>query len=455
MKIDMTEGKISSNIIKFAIPIILGNILQQMYVFFDTLFVGRYIGTSGLAALGTVEWIVFIIISGAQGFTHGCAIDIAHSTGKKEQNLIDESIGNSVTLCSFISLLLMVIGLVMGRKLLMLLNTPIDVIDLSWDYLRILIIGLVVTMFYNLFAGMLRSSGNSIIPLKALVLSSFVNIALDYILIVFMKFGVRGAATATVLAQACSMLYCRKHVSQILKVSKKMIVERFNPNKICGLLKLGIPLCFQNVVIGIGGVAVQAVINGYGTIFIAAYTAANKLYVLLEIAASGLGGAVSTFVGQNKGADNYSRVKRGFYISLLFAMVMGAAMSGIMAGFGEIILKMFLGGENVVNMDALKIGKEFLNILAMFFPLLYILYVLYAVIQGLGKTTVSMFASFAQLFMRIICAYFLTQKIGYTAFFIGEVLAWIGSDSMLYVAYLIKMKKWRYVALCNVVEEKL
>lgn len=440
--IDMTEGNISRKIVQFAIPLILGNILQQMYVFFDTMFVGRYIGTSGLAALGAVEWIVFIIISGAQGFTQGFSIEIAQGTGKKDNQIINKSICNSLILCLSLSIFITIIGLLCGKKLLIGLNTPDEIIELSWIYLKLIICGLIITMFYNMLAGILRSIGNSVVPLKALIISSFANIAMDYIFIYILHLGVVGAALGTLLAQLLALIYCGIHTIKVCKgyFAKSDWLVDFR--EIFILLKLGIPLCFQNIVIGIGGVAVQAVINSYGTIFISAYTAANKLYGLLEIAASGLGGAVSTFVGQNKGANNYLRVKNGFRISILFAVILGSVMSCIMFLGGESILRLFLGTDDA-NMSAIKIGKEFLNVLAMFFSLLYILYVLYAVIQGLGKTVISLISSFAQLFMRIFCAYFLTARFGYYAFFYGEILAWVGSNSILYIAYILKMRRWR------------
>lgn len=441
--IDMTEGRIVNKIIRFAIPLILGNILQQMYVFFDTLFVGRYIGTNGLAAVGAVEWIVYIIISGAQGFTQGFSIDIAQEAGKKNDDLLNKSIGNSIALSLLLSIAITIVGMFVGKSLLVKLNTPSEIIELSWTYLKIIIIGLTVTMLYNMVAGILRSVGNSLVPLKALILSSFANIILDYIMIYLLHWGVTGAALGTVIAQMAALVYCGIFTQKVCKLRYKKIIDNIDLQAMCLLLRFGIPLCFQNIVIGIGGIAVQAVINTYGTIFISAYTAANKLYGLLEIAASGLGGAVSTFVGQNKGANNYIRVRDGFRVSIILAIILGTMMSVSMFWGGESILRLFLGADDGGNRYAIKIGKEYLNILALFFSLLYILYVLYAAIQGLGKTVISMISSFAQLFMRVFCAYVLTKKMGYYAFFIGEILAWVGSNSILYIAYVVKMKRWR------------
>lgn len=441
--IDMTEGRIATKLTRFALPLIAGNILQQMYVFFDTLFVGRYIGTNGLAALGSVEWLVFIIISGAQGFTQGFSIDIAQNTGKKDKKALEEAIENSITVSILLSVFITIVGLLCGNGILRLLNTPSDVIGLSWSYLRILILGMTITIFYNMFSGILRSYGNSVVPLKALILSSCVNIVLDFLFIYYFKLSVVGAAIATILAQLSSLIYCGIYVTKIFADDGVHYSFRFDIKKIVGLLKLGFPLCFQNIVIGIGGVAVQAVINTYGAVFIAGYTAANKLYGLLEISAFGLNGAVGTFVGQNKGANNYSRVNKGFKISIVMAIALGAVMSGIMLGLGEPILYLFLGNDGVANVNTIAVGKQFLDFLAMFFPLLYILYVLYAVVQGMGNTFMSMISSFAQLFMRILCAYVLTRYIGYYGFFVGEVLAWVGSNSMLYVAYKIRMKEWK------------
>ena len=439
--IDMTVGKPISCITKFMLPLLAGNILQQLYVFFDTMIVGNYVGINGLAALGATEWLIFMIVSGAQGITHGFSIDMAQSIGKKDEIELRKCIAQSTVLSIIISLFITIIGINFSKYILLYMNTPEEIVTLSCQYINIIYFGLIISVFYNLAAAILRAFGDSVTPLKALIRASAINIILDYIFVACLNLGVRGAASATIIAQAFSFVYC------LNKLSKNSILHftyqdfKIDYKKCWNLLKLGIPLGMQNVIIGAGGVVVQTIINGYGTVFIAAYTAANKLYVLLEIGASSLGSAMATYMGQNIGAGDINRVRKGMKVSILLSITVAYIMSLIMLVFGKIILACFISAEVTVEISAIAIGYQFLIVLSIFFPLLYVLYVLYAGVQGMRYTFLSMISSIAQLVMRILCAIFLTRIIGYYGFFWGEIFAWIGSDIILLIAYFSGVKK--------------
>lgn len=455
--IDMTVGKPISCIIRFMLPLLAGNILQQLYVFFDTMIVGNYVGIKGLAALGATEWLIFMIVSGAQGITHGFSIDMAQSIGKKDEIELRKCIAQSTILSIIISLCITIIGISFSKYILLYMNTPEEIVTLSIQYINIIYFGLIISVFYNLIASILRAFGDSVTPLKALIRASVINIILDYFFVACLNWGVRGAASATIIAQAFSFIYCLKKLSRNSILHFTYQDFKIDYKKCWNLLKLGIPLGMQNVIIGAGGVVVQTIINGYGTVFIAAYTAANKLYVLLEIGASSLGSAMATYMGQNIGAGDINRVRKGMKVSILLSITVAYIMSFIMLVFGKIVLACFISAETTVEGSAIAIGYQFLIVLSIFFPLLYILYVLYAGVQGMGYTFLSMISSIAQLVMRILCAIFLTRIIGYYGFFWGEIFAWIGSDIILLIAYfggIKKQNKLKSYCLCNTSGER-
>lgn len=206
---------------------------------------------------------------------------------------------------------------------------------------------------------------------------------------------------------------------------------KFQSERFWRLLKLGIPMGMQNVITGLGGVAVQSVINSFGTIFVAGFTAANKLYGLLETAAVSYSYAVVSYTGQNAGAGDYGRVKKGLGAACVLGLVTSGIMSFVMLTFGRMILACFLSGEESILAETLEIGCTFLRILAAFFWLLYLLYIIRACVQGMGNTLLPMCSSFLQLAMRVGCAFLLTKKIGRAGVFWGEVLAWILADVFL------------------------
>ncbi len=248
-------------------------------------------------------------------------------------------------------------------------------------------------------------------------------------------------ALATVVAQVISMLICLYRLRGYAVLSFESGERNFD-YKICReQLKLGVPMGIQNIITSIGGLVVQSVVNGFGVIFIAAYTAATKLYGLLETAASSYSYAVSTYVGQNYGAKEIKRVRLGLKAASGIGIITALLMSVVMLFGGKEILNLFIGGEIENTKKAIEIGYQYLKILAVFFPLLYLLYIWRACLQGLGNTVLPMLSSFMQLFMRVVCALVLTGYIGQQGVFWGEIFAWLAADLFLAVCYFRIMKK--------------
>lgn len=427
----MTSGSPAKHIFKFAIPLMLGNVFQQMYTFADTAVVGKALGVNALAALGATEWMIFLVMGAIQGITHGFSVFISQSFGSREEKKLKKSVINSYLLSGGIAVLFTVAGQIIIIPALHILNAPPEVFPMAKSYLRIIYAGIPVSVAYNMLAAVLRALGDSRTPLKAITISSVCNVLLDICFVLFFHWGILGAALATVIAEVISAGYCFLAVRKIDVLKFRADEIAFDRRVMCEELKLGVPIGLQNIITAAGGLAVQSIINGFGVLFIAGYTAANKLYGLLEIPASSYGYTMSTFSGQNAGAGRNDRIKKGLAACLVISIGTALLMSCIMLFAGENIVSCFLSGERENVLYTTYIACDFLTILAVFFPLLYILYTLRGCIQGLGNSTLPMVSSFIQLVMRLLCALFLTKILGEYGVFWGEILAWAGADILL------------------------
>lgn len=432
----MTKGNPLALLFGFALSLMIGNVFQQLYTFVDTMIVGKYLGVTALAALGAAEWPVFVMFGCVQGITQGFSISMAKRFGSHDEEELKKDVGGSIFLCLVLSILLTWLGAVLCKPALRLLNTPQEMMGMAQIYLRTLYGGVCISFCYNMTAALLRAAGDSKTPLIAVSLAAVCNIILDLLFVVIMQMGVFGAAFATLLSQLFSAVYCLWKIKAGGFVRLERADFAIRSKRLKQLLFLGLPMGLQNVITGLGGVAVQSVINSFGTLFVAGFTAANKLYGLLETVAVSYSYAVVSYTGQNAGAGNYRRVKRGLGVACALGIATSLAMSFVMLTFGRTILGCFLSGEESVLAQTMEIGFAFLKILAAFFWLLYLLYIVRACVQGMGNTLLPMCSSFLQLAMRVGCAFFLTKKIGQAGVFWGEVCAWLLADVFLGICLL-------------------
>lgn len=447
---DMTSGPPARLILQFALPLMLGNVFQQFYTFVDTMVVGQALGVGALAALGASEWLTFLMFGLVQGVVQGFSVVIAQRFGANDEEGMKKAVSGAIFLSLGMAVAFTVLGQLMLRPVLVLLHTPEEIMGLSLGYLRILYGSLPVAFAYNLLAAILRAVGNSKTPLQAMTISSFCNIVLDILFVFGFHLGIPGAAFATVLSQVLAALSCfiKLQGSGLLSgeqslLSLKQETCRPDHTMLKEQLKLGLPMGLQNMITALGGLIVQSVINGFGVVFIAGYTAANKLYGLLEIAASSYGYAMSTYAGQNLGAARFDRIGRGLKAAGIIGTATALIMSAVMILFGRPVLGCFLTGDGAAAEAAMEIGYHFLQVLALFFPLLYILYIIRSCIQGLGNSVLPMVSSIAQLVMRTGCALLLPPLIGQSGVFYGEVCAWIGADLILACSYFYWMERLR------------
>lgn len=436
---DMTAGRPAALLFRFSMPLIFGNLFQQLYTFVDTVIVGQKLGVPALAALGATEWLSFMMFGFIQGLTQGFSIGISQSFGEGKKHLVQQGIFQAFCASAGAAVIVTVIGQGILVPVLKLLRTPEELFGMAHLYLEILYFGIPISFAYNMLAAILRSLGNSRAPLIAVLTASFANILFDIVLVMGLGMGIWGAAYGTLLSQLCSVLCCMAALSRIEQARVEPGNRKISVRMFAEQMKLGVPMGFQNIITAVGGLAVQSVVNGFGMLFLAGYTAANRLYGLLETAASSYGYAISTYTAQNIGAGKKERVRSGILAALLLGAATAYLMSFIMVVWGKPILGIFIADSQVEAEAALRVGYRFLCILAAFFPLLYALYILRSCIQGMGNSTMPMLSSLIQVAMRIFCAAVLTRYVGNAGVFWGEIMAWLGADLFL-GAVLV----WRY-----------
>ncbi len=438
---NMTDGKPAVLILTFALPLMLGNVFQQLYTVVDTMVVGKALGVTALAALGSADWLNWMMLGIIQGITQGFGILMAQEFGASKFEELRKTVGSSIMLSFLSSIVLLCTGQWIARPVLVLLQTPPEIIGNALLYLRIMYLGIPIVMSYNLFATVLRSLGDGRTPLLAMIVAAVVNITLDLLFVLVFGWGIGGAAAATLIAQLFSSLFCLYHIRkiEILAISPSdFVLQGHRPVK---LLMLGFPMAFQNAVISVGGMIVQFVVNGFGVIFIAGFTATNKLYGVLEVAATSYGYSMVTYAGQNLGAGKVDRIRRGTRAAVLISLVTSAVIAAVMLLGGRAILSCFISGTPQQFEQTLQIAYYYLAIMSIFLPVLYILHVIRSTIQGMGNTVLPMVSGIAEFLMRAGTAVLLPMLIGENGIFYAEIMAWAGADVILICSYFFVVKK--------------
>ena len=437
----MTEGKPAKLIFTFALPLMVGNVFQQLYTVVDTMVVGKYLGVGALAALGAADWMNWMMLGIVQGFTQGCAIRMSREFGAGNYPRLRDVIGNAGVLSALFSLLLVGAGQLAARPVLVLLQTPGDILGDALLYLRIMYLGVPVMMAYNLLACVLRSLGDGKTPLQAMAVASVTNIVLDLLFVMVFQWGIAGAAAATLIAQVVSGLFCLYHIGrlEVLRLSRDNL--RLQKEVAPQLLGLGFPMAFQNCIIAVGGMIVQFVVNGSGVVFIAGFTATNKLYGVLEIAATSSGDAMMTAVGQTLGAGRYRRIRQGTRAALAIAAATSLVIAAVMLVFGRAILGCFISGTPREVEQAMETAYFYLAVMSVGLPVLYVLHVMRSAVQGLGNTALPMVSGVVEFIMRTATALYLPLAVGEVGIFFAEPAAWLGADVVLAASYFAVAKR--------------
>ena len=440
---EMTSGSPAGLLTRFAVPLILGSLCQQLYTIVDAAVVGRFIGIEALGAVGATDWLSWLVLSIMMGFTQGFSILSAQRFGAEDAKGLRRSVAQSLMLSAALSAAVTALGLWGIRPALRLMHTPPESFEGAAQYLTVLIMGTAVVAGYNAFSSILRALGDSRNPLIAMIIASAMNIALDLLFVVGFGWGIRGAAIATVMGQVFSCLYCAACVFRVPALSLKREDFRLRASTLRTLMRLGTPMAFQNATIGIGGLAVQRVVNGFGYLFLAGFTATNKLYGLLELAAINYGYAMATYAGQNMGAGKFDRIRRGLRTAVKIGVGIAVCIAALMFAFGERAVSMFVSDPDPAAVSSsVRVAVTYLRFMAACLPVLYILHIYRSANQGMGDTFMPMLSGFAELAIRVLGALSLPLLIGENGVFLAEVLAWGGAVCILVPAYYGRVRKY-------------
>lgn len=434
--LNMTQGHPGRLLLRFALPLMLGNVFQQMYTVVDTAIVGRGVGMLALAALGTVDWLNWMFLGIAQGFTQGFSVRIAQKFGEDDEEGLKRAIGLSARLSVWIALVALAVAQLGMPLFLVLLKVPRELHGMAELYSRIILAGVPVMIFYNFCASVLRAVGDSKTPLYAMIAAALLNIGLDYLAVFVLRWGIAGAAVATVLAQCLAGTVCLLKMlrTPLLRVQMRHFLPERNMAK--GLMGLGLPIAAQNIIISIGGMAVQSVVNNFETSFIAGFTATNKLYGILEIAAVSYGYAVTTYTGQNFGAAKWERIRNGTRWAVFISLLTSAFIAAVMILFGRNITMLFISSEiKAQEVAAGNTAYRYLCVMSFGLPILYLLHIYRAALQGVSNTRVPLLSGVAEFVIRLGGSLLVAISVWQEGIFLTEVGAWLSAAILLAVAY--------------------
>ena len=438
---DMTTGNPVKLILRFAFPLILANLGQQLYMIVDAAIVGRGVGVKALASVGAADWIYWLILWTVIGFSQGFSVFVSKSFGEKNYAEMNKNIAMSSVLCVFLGILLTFAGLVVAPMLLDILDTPQDIVGGARVYLTTMLSGTLIVTAYNMASSILRALGDGRSPLIAMGIAALLNVGLDLLFVFVFEWGIFGAALASVLAQLFSFVYCAFRIVKVdcIHLSKSAFELDFPLMK--KLLVFGIPMAFQYIVIALGGIILQSTVNLQGSIFVAGFTAVNKLYGLLESTAISLGIAFSTFFAQNFGAENYKRVRNGLNTGIVMLVGASAIVTFIVLLFTEPLLKIFLDTTTPEGPEALKIGIKYLLVITIPLSVLYLLHLYKNALQSLGIASWSVVSGFGEFFMRVVMSKIVVLYLGTEVLFYVEPFAWLGGLVFVFVPYYILRNK--------------
>lgn len=437
---DMTRGDPTGIILRFAFPLILTNIGQQLYSIVDAAIVGRGVGMEALAALGATDWLYWLVLWTIQAMTQGFSVLTAQLFGAGDRAGLKRAITMSVTLCAVTGVLMTGASVLGAPSLLRLLDTPENIMGGARLYLTAMYCGTPIVMAYNMAAAFLRALGDGKSPLVAMGVAGALNVALDILFVIVLPWGILGAALATLLSQLASFLYCAAVLRRLSVFSVSREDWRLDGAVLRRLCGLGLPLALQHFVIVIGGIIVQSVINSCGFVFVAGFTATNKLHGLLDCSATAFGHAVSTYMGQNWGARQVARMKLGLRRALLLALSLAAVISVSMILFGRQVVSLFLSASEQNAALALDIAYEYLFVMSVFLMSAYAMQVYRSALQGMGATTAPMLAGFVEFGARVGVALLLPRVLGEAGLYFTDGAAWFTSAVFLLVCYYRHMR---------------
>lgn len=420
---DMTQGNITKQIIFFSAPIIFGNIFQQLYNTADAMIVGRIIGKNAFSAISVANTIVSVVLFFLVGLCIGVSVLLAQYYGAKKFDMLKKQLSTALIAGIVFTIFLSIICIIFSEKMLIVANTPYEILEDTDNYLKIIFKGLIFSFLYNFYASAMRAIGDSKAPFIYLVIAVIINIILDFVFIKYIKFGVLGAAYATVISQAIAAIMC------ILYVYRKVDVLKLKKNEFTfntGILKMTIAFSWaaalQQIVLYLGRMLVQSTINAKGTDMISGYNAAIRIESFYMAFIDGTAAAISAFVGQNLGAKKTQRIKEGFFKALKINLIFSIICACIFISVPNLLVSLYISSGDI---SVIHIGSTYIRFIAVFYIPCSIVSILQGFFRGVGKIKVAMSATITQIIVRVILSFILVPKYGIIGVCFSLISGWI------------------------------
>ncbi|HHY0136270.1 TPA: MATE family efflux transporter [Clostridioides difficile] len=441
---DLTTGHEGKSIFFFAMPMLIGSLFQQLYNTADSIIVGRFIGKEAMAAVSGANPIMFLLVAALMGVSLGFSILVSQFYGSGDLKKVKATIDTTYILLFIGSILISILGIVFGGPMLKLMNTPESVFAQSKLYLTIIFSGILFSAGYNSVSAILRGLGDSVTPLYFLIIATILNIVLDLTFIVVLRMGVEGVALATIMAQAVSFIISIIYLNKKHEVLKFKIKGIVYDNKIFkDGLRLGLPSGVQQMLFSIGNMALQFLVNSYGTSAMAAFGAGLRIENFISLPIMNLGSAVSTFVAQNIGAGENERVKKGIRESIKMTLVLAVTVIALILLFRENLIALFN-----TDKDVIKIGSSYLFIIGPFFLFIGTSFVLSSAMKGAGDSMFALISSIVSLWLgRLPASYLLSKFFGTDGIWMGIPFGW--TLGLIVTVIYYKKGHWKTKAIVN------
>ncbi|MDR2898799.1 MAG: MATE family efflux transporter [Clostridiales bacterium] len=450
---DFTTGNPAKLILKFSIPLLIGNLFQQLYNMADAIIVGRYVSGNALAAVGSSGALLNFLVAVLIGLTTGSSVVISQLFGAKKFDELRNAVSTSIIFLGGLTLIMTAVGVFGAEFFMNILDVPMDIRDDAKTYIQIFMGGIIFPIYYNMYMAYLRALGDSRTPLYFLMFSVLLKVVLDMLFVAVFGMGVPGAAVATVISQALAFVatyYYAQRKSPILRIHKLTFDKR-----IFGLIvKFGLPAAVQMSVTNIGHLSIMRLVNSFGSVVVAGYTAATKIENIAMMPLSNLSAAISTFVGQNMGAGNEDRAKKGLFSGMMITLIIGAILTAFIFIAGNTLIAQFVNVEDIHAANIISVGTEYMFIMAMFYLLFGVFFSYNGFFRGAGDPVIVMVLTIASLAIRVICAYILNGlfDMGVSAVAWSIPIGWFTCTVAAIIYY--RAGKWKGKSVVNAMEKK-
>lgn len=441
MQSDMTKGDPLSIIIRFTIPLFIGNVFQQLYNMCDTIIVGRFVGQNALAAVGSTGTVMFLILGFCSGLTCGFTVLTSQRFGAGDTEGVKKSVVNSIILSIVLTIIMTVGSLAVMKPLLRLMNTPEEIFADAYSYISVICMGIAASVAYNLLSAFLRAVGNSKMPLVILVFSAVLNVILDLVLIIVFRMGTMGAALATDLSQGISSVLCLVYIlKKVPDLTPEKELWKYYPDATSKQLRVGIPMALQFGITASGTMIMQAAINLYGATAVAGFTAASKVQGLITQGNFSIGQTMATYVGQNYGAGEYERIKKGVRCASASISIYGV-LAGILVvvALRPLIALFFAAGTDLNAM--MPYARMYIICCALFYIPLGNIFVFRNAMQGCGYGLLPMLGGVAELVCRLVLAVASMISMNFLLASLCDPIAWLGACIFTGLSYRYVIRK--------------